>query len=75
MRTAAIRLLAVPAGSDPRHRDGWMFQTISWLAANRANPTAAIRAPHMILAHKGFDGLQIEIDVSSGLVTAAVIFG
>jgi hypothetical protein len=74
MRIAAIRLLTVPAGSDPWHRDGWLFQTISWLAANRANPSAVIRAPHMILAHKGFDGLQLEIDASSGLVTAAVIF-
>jgi hypothetical protein len=74
MQAGAINLLTVPAGSDPWHRDGWMFQTISWLAANRANPSAAIRAPHMILAHKGFDGLQLEIDASSGLVTAAVIF-
>jgi hypothetical protein len=74
MRAAAIDLLTVPAGADPWHRDGWMFQTISWLAANRANPAAVIRAPHMILAHKGFDGLQLEIDTSSGLVIAAVIF-
>jgi hypothetical protein len=73
-RAAAISLLTVPAGADPWHRDGWMFQTISWIAANRANPSALIRAPHMILAHKGFDGLQLEIDASSGLVTAAVIF-
>jgi hypothetical protein len=28
----------------------------------------------MILAHKGFDGLQLEIDTSNGFVTAAVIF-
>jgi hypothetical protein len=73
-RSAAIQLLTVPVGSDPWHRDGWLFQTISWLAANRANPTAVIRAPHMILAHKGFDGLQLDIDASSGLVSAAVIF-
>jgi hypothetical protein len=73
MRAAAINLLTVP-GADPWHRDGWIFQTISWLAANRANPAAVIRAPHMILAHKGFDGLQLEIDTASGLVTAAVIF-
>jgi hypothetical protein len=73
-RAAAIKLLTVPTGGDPWHRDGWMFQTISWLAANRANPTAVIRAPHMILAHKGFDGLQLEIDTSTGSVTAAVIF-
>lgn len=28
----------------------------------------------MILAHKGFDGLQLEIDASTGAVVAAVIF-
>ena len=28
----------------------------------------------MILAHKGFDGLQLELDLSSGRVTAAIIF-
>jgi hypothetical protein len=28
----------------------------------------------MILAHKGFDGLQLEIDAATGAVTAAVIF-
>src|SRR5665213_321509 len=74
MRKAAMDLLTVSTGADPWHRDGWMFQTISWLAANRANPTAVIRAPHMILAHKGFDGLQLELDTSNGLVIAAVIF-
>jgi hypothetical protein len=74
MRLAAINLLTVPAGNESWHRDGWIFQTISWIAANRANPAAVIRAPHMTLADKGFDGLQLEIDTSSGLVIAAVIF-
>ncbi|MDR3485085.1 MAG: hypothetical protein P4M05_09240 [Bradyrhizobium sp.] len=73
-RTAAIKLLTVPADTDPWHRDGWLFQTMSWLVASQANPSALIRAPHMILAHKGFDGLQLELDTSSGIVTAAVIF-
>jgi hypothetical protein len=73
-RTAAISLLTVPPDSDPWHRDGWLFQTISWLAANRANPGALIRAPHMILAHKGFDGLQLDIDTATGGVSAAIIF-
>ncbi|MEA3141727.1 MAG: hypothetical protein QOK23_3896 [Gammaproteobacteria bacterium] len=73
-RAAAIKLLTVPPGADPWHRDGWLFQTMSWLAALQANPSAIIRAPHMILAHKGFDGLQLELDVASGVVSAAVIF-
>jgi hypothetical protein len=28
----------------------------------------------MILAHKGFDGLQLDLDTANGIVTAAVIF-
>jgi hypothetical protein len=72
-RAASIKLLTVPPGADPWHRDGWLFQTMSWLAALQANPTAIIRAPHMILAHKGFDGLQLELDVASGAVSAAII--
>jgi hypothetical protein len=74
-RAAAITLLTVPAGDpEPWHRDGWLFQTMPWLVAAQANPTALIRAPPMILAHKGFDGLQLELDAASGVVTAAVIF-
>jgi hypothetical protein len=74
MRAAAIRLLTVAPGTDPWQRDGWIFQTISWLVANQTNPSALIRAPHMILSHKGFDGLQLDLDMASGTVTAAVIF-
>ena len=73
-RAAAIKLLTIPPGAEPWHRDGWLFQTLSWLVASQANPSALIRAPHMILAHKGFDGLQLELDSASGVVSAAVIF-
>jgi hypothetical protein len=69
----AITLLTV-AGEDPWHRDGWIFQAMSWIAANRATPGGIIRSPHMILAHKGFDGLQLELDQDTGAVVAAVIF-
>jgi hypothetical protein len=69
----AISLLTV-TGEDPWHRDGWIFQTMSWIAANRATPGGIIRSPHMILAHKGFDGLQLELDQDAATVVAAVIF-
>lgn len=70
----AIKLLTVPHRADPYHRDGWMFQVMSWIAAHKATPGAVIRAPQMIHADKGFDGLQLEIDESSLKVSAAVIF-
>lgn len=70
---AAIGMLTV-AGTDPSHRDGWMFQVMSWIAAHRANPDGLIRAPQMQLAQKGFDGLQLRLDHDGQVVAAAVIF-
>ena len=70
---SAIRMLTVPSGADPWHRDGWMFQIMSWLAARIANPDALLNPPQMILAQKGFDGLQIDFDPSTG-ISAVVIF-
>ena len=70
---SAIQLLTV-SGADPSHRDGWMFQAMSWIAAIRANPSAKLAAPHMQHADKGFDGLQIEVDDKTHRVTCAVVF-
>ena len=65
--------LVVKAGEDPWHRDGLLFQAISWVAAHQAaDPTSSVFSlPHQIPAHKGFDGLQIQLDNQrklSGLV-------
>lgn len=68
----AIGLLT--AVDDPWHRDGWMFQVMSWIAAHAASPADLIRAPQMIHAHKGFDGLELALDDTTGKVTAVVIF-
>lgn len=73
-KRSAIGLLTVPSGNDPWHRDGWMFQAMSWIAARRADPEVYIRAPHMILAHKGFDGLSVRLDKAKKKVLAAVVF-
>jgi hypothetical protein len=56
--------LRVEAGKDPWHRDGLLFQAISWIAAHNADraATSVFSLPHQIPAHKGFDGLQIELD-------------
>lgn len=70
---SAIQLLTV-SGDDPSHRDGWLFQAMSWIAAIQANPSAKQAAPHMQHADKGFDGLQIEIDNDTGQVKCAVVF-
>lgn len=68
----AITLLTLKKDEKSWHRDGWLFQAISWIAAHNANGVA-IRAPHLIKAHKGFDGLKLELS-ETGEVTAVVIF-
>ena len=68
----AITLLTLKKGEEPWHRDGWVFQAISWIAAHNASGVA-IRAPHLIKAHKGFDGFGLEMN-EAGEVTAVIIF-
>lgn len=70
----AVKLLTVAEGKDPYHRDGWIFQSISWIAAHRGEAGAVVRAPHAILAHKGFDGMQLKLDEDGEAITAVVIF-
>lgn len=56
------------------HRDGLLFQTISWIMAQKSASAGSVtRIPHLIPAHKGFDGLQISIAGQEKL-TALVIF-
>ncbi|WDG17044.1 hypothetical protein [Microbacterium sp. Clip185] len=69
----AISLLTVPAGKDPWHRDGWVFQLVSWLAAVEENDGPA-RIPQMDQASKGFDGLQIAVNSRSGQPKRIVVF-
>lgn len=58
----ARTLLAVGTGDTTYHRDGWVFQVIAWIAAHRFDGEAFIRAPQMIKADKGLDGLIIEFN-------------
>lgn len=47
-------------GTRVAHRDGLLFQHISWLAARVQYPNAEATAPHVRQADKGFDGFLIE---------------
>ena len=67
----AIKLIT--SSGNIAHRDGWMFQVMSWLAAQLRTPGALMNTPHMIHAHKGLDGLQVSID-GTGKVTGIVLF-
>lgn len=44
------------------HRDGLLFQHVSWVAARMAVPNGYMRAPHVRQADKGFDGFIVELD-------------
>lgn len=71
--SAAEKMLTVPPGIDHWHRDGWMFQVMSWLSAHKAAPNSLINTPQMIFAQKGFDGIQLDF-APSGTISAVVIF-
>lgn len=58
----AKKLLTAEDPAKPWHRDGWLFQVIAWIAAHLQDPEALKAPPHMIHAHKGFDGIQLQLD-------------
>lgn len=66
IKRQAIKLVTLPAGAGDEavrwHRDGLVFQHISWLAAH-GNAKGAIAAsfPHFRAAHKGFDALLVPL--------------
>ena len=70
----AIQKLQVAVNGDPWQRDGWIFQTISWMAAAQKDDAALLAPPHIFHAHKGFDGIEIEISPDGKSIDAVVIF-
>lgn len=56
----AKKLLTTHGEYDIYHRDGWLFQVISWVAVIIKEKGALIRPPQMIWADKGLDGLMIQ---------------
>lgn len=49
------------------HRDGLLFQHLSWVAAKLKYPQSYLSAPHVRAADKGFDGVVIQIDANTSL--------
>lgn len=71
--SGALKLLIANDPKKPWHRDGWMFQVISWIAANLQDPEDLIAPPHMIHAHKGFDGIHVRVDPKTHQISSVVI--
>ncbi|MGH0255234.1 hypothetical protein NKY39_06540 [Sinorhizobium meliloti] len=55
------------------HRDGLLFQHISWVAARLALPNGYMTSPHVRQADKGFDGFIIELDESGDAIKHVVL--
>ncbi|HGL4053745.1 TPA: hypothetical protein ACKE1F_002885 [Citrobacter koseri] len=55
------------------HRDGLLFQYISWVAARLELPNGYMTSPHVRQADKGFDGFIIELDKSEHEIKRIVL--
>lgn len=55
------------------HRDGLLFQHISWVAARLDLPNGYMTSPHVRQADKGFDGFIIELDDSGREIKRIVL--
>jgi len=55
------------------HRDGLLFQHISWLAAAIQYPGALKAPPHARAADKGFDGMILDVDAASPAISRLIM--
>jgi hypothetical protein len=55
------------------HRDGLLFQHISWIVAKQAMPDGYMTSPHVRQADKGFDGFIIELDESQKKIDRVIL--
>ena len=71
----AIKNLShVPSDAVRYHRDGWVFQIISWVAMHvQGGPAVKGAYPHMIRAQKGIDGLYLELSASNDAIERVLI--
>ena len=72
-KDGAIELLTATNSHVRWHRDGWLFQAISWVAANIQDPNTVKSPPHIIPADKGFDGLHLHLDDTNSDVLSVII--
>lgn len=55
------------------HRDGLLFQHISWIAAHMQFPSAEASPPHVRTADKGFDGFLVDVDTENVAISRVII--
>ena len=72
-KDSAIALLTANDEEKAWHRDGWIFQAISWIAAHLQDADTIKSPPQIIPADKGFDGLHLRLDKANGVVRSVII--
>ncbi|WP_313396085.1 hypothetical protein [Sphingobacterium multivorum] len=57
------------------HRDGFIFEAISWIVARMSSsPDALLRDPHIGATTQGLDGLMIELNAAKDDIIATTVF-
>jgi hypothetical protein len=57
------------------HRDGLLFEAISWVAAQQSTTgKALLRDPHLSSTTQGLDGLMIELDATGTGIACTTVF-
>jgi hypothetical protein len=82
LQQEAIRHLTVqedgktPQTGYPRwHRDGFMFEAISWIAARQVyGDRALLKDPHVSATSQGLDGLMIELKEDKSTIVSTTVF-
>ncbi|TCC91914.1 hypothetical protein EZ428_09200 [Pedobacter frigiditerrae] len=82
IKQSAIDALTVPKdahGKEIRgtalwHRDGILFEAISWIVARKHFPDAIMRDPHISPTTQGLDGLMIVLSPDMDEVLSTIIF-
>lgn len=75
-RVAVEAIQNLRYNSDPTryHRDGWVFQIISWITVHlQGGPTVKGAYPHTIRAHKGLDGLFLDLSENLEAIERVII--
>jgi hypothetical protein len=74
VKTIVQLQLDVTPGADPSHRDGLLFEIISWIAIQQtAGPNDLISDPHLKSTQQGIDTLRITFDSNARTLTRATI--
>jgi len=69
--------LELHPNTDPKtyHRDGLLFEIISWVAARlSATPNDAISDPHLKATNQGTDCLKVTVDLAARKLTQATVY-